>query len=254
MNDTPPPSTPRGAILDRTPEICRLGAHDLAAAIRGARGFGARGDGRLSRPHRTHQPRLQRHRLAAPRAPTFWPMRRRPMRGWRRGQPVGPLHGVPQAVKDLAATKGLRTTQGSPIFADTVPDYDQLIVERARAAGAIVIGKTNSPEFGLGSNTYNSVFGITRNAYDTTRSSGGSSGAARRWRWPRACCRWPMAPTMRGRCAIPPAGTTSSVSARPWAACRRCRMTRCSGISNRPKGRWAARWWMSPHCSRCRPL
>jgi len=96
----------------------------------------------------------------------------------RRGEDMGPLHGLPQAIKDLAATKGIRSTQGSPIYKDTIPDADALIVERARNAGAILIGKTNVPEFGLGSQTYNPVFGLTRNAYDQTKTSGGSSGGA----------------------------------------------------------------------------
>ena len=96
----------------------------------------------------------------------------------KRGEDMGPLHGMPQAIKDLAATKGIRTTQGSPIYKDAIPTDDALIVERARNAGAIIIGKTNVPEFGLGSQTYNPVFGLTRNAYDQTKTSGGSSGGA----------------------------------------------------------------------------
>ena len=95
-----------------------------------------------------------------------------------RGEALGPLHGLPHAVKDLAATKGLRTTFGSPLFANFVPTHDALFVERLRAAGAIVIGKTNVPEFGLGSHSYNRVFGTTRNAYDLALSAGGSSGGA----------------------------------------------------------------------------
>lgn len=95
-----------------------------------------------------------------------------------RGEDMGPLHGIPQAIKDLAATKGIRTTQGSPIFKDTVPDADALFVERMRKAGAIIIGKTNTPEFGLGSQSYNPLFGATRNAYDQSKTSGGSSGGA----------------------------------------------------------------------------
>ena len=90
---------------------------------------------------------------------------------------LGALHGLPIAIKDLAATKGLRTTQGSPL-ADTIPDADAIYVHRIRDAGAIVIGKTNVPEFGLGSHTTNPIFGPTRNAFDTTRSAGGSSGGA----------------------------------------------------------------------------
>jgi amidase len=96
----------------------------------------------------------------------------------KRGEDMGPLHGMPQAIKDLAAARGIPFTQGSPIFKDTVPADDALFVERMRNAGAIIIGKTNTPEFGLGSQTYNPVFGLTRNAYDQTRTSGGSSGGA----------------------------------------------------------------------------
>jgi amidase len=95
-----------------------------------------------------------------------------------RGEIKGWMHGLPHAVKDLAHTKGLRTTLGSPLFADFVPPTDAIFVERLRASGAIIIGKTNTPEFGLGSQTYNPVFGTTGNAYDPSRTSGGSSGGA----------------------------------------------------------------------------
>ena len=89
-----------------------------------------------------------------------------------------PLYGLPIAVKDLAATKGLRTTLGSPIFSDFVPETDDLFVSRLRSAGAIIIGKTNTPEFGAGSQTFNNVFGVTRNPYDLAKTCGGSSGGA----------------------------------------------------------------------------
>ena len=95
-----------------------------------------------------------------------------------RGLPLGPLHGLPVAHKDLALTKGVRTTFGSPIFADFVPDVNALIVERLKGAGAVTVGKTNTPEFGAGSQTFNEVFGETLNPYDTTKTSGGSSGGA----------------------------------------------------------------------------
>jgi amidase len=95
-----------------------------------------------------------------------------------RGEYLGPLHGFPHAVKDLEPTRGIRTTFGSPIFRDFVPDQDSIQVERLKHAGAIVIGKTNTPEFGLGSHTFNAVFGTTRNPYDQSRSAGGSSGGA----------------------------------------------------------------------------
>lgn len=91
---------------------------------------------------------------------------------------TGPLHGLPVAHKDLAETAGVRTTYGSPLFADFVPDFDAPAVARIRAAGAVTVGKTNTPEFGAGSHTFNAVFGVTRNPYDLQRSAGGSSGGA----------------------------------------------------------------------------
>ena len=90
----------------------------------------------------------------------------------------GALHGIPIAIKDLANAKGILTTEGSPIYANRIALEDDLIVERIRKVGAIIIGKTNTPEFGLGSHTYNPVFGTTLNPYDLTRSAGGSSGGA----------------------------------------------------------------------------
>jgi amidase len=95
-----------------------------------------------------------------------------------RGHAPGPLFGLPVAHKDLVPTRGLRTTWGSPIYRDHVPDHDGLIVERLRAAGAITLGKTNTPEFGAGSQTFNEVFGRTLNPYDATKTCGGSSGGA----------------------------------------------------------------------------
>jgi amidase len=96
----------------------------------------------------------------------------------REGEPLGVLHGLPIGIKDLVETAGIRTTYGSPIFAENVPTSDASIVQRLKAAGAIVIGKTNTPEFGAGSHTFNPVFGITRNPYDQSRTAGGSSGGA----------------------------------------------------------------------------
>ncbi len=93
-----------------------------------------------------------------------------------KGQLLGPLHGLPVAVKDLTETKGIRTTYGSPLYRDFVPDYDALVVERMKNAGAIVVGKTNTPEFGMGSQTFNPVFGATLNPYDVTKTCGGSTG------------------------------------------------------------------------------
>jgi amidase len=95
-----------------------------------------------------------------------------------RGEDVGLLHGLPIAHKDLVETKGIRTTFGSPIYKHHVPERDELIVQRLKNAGAITIGKTNTPEFGAGSHTYNEVFGETLNPYNTTKTCGGSSGGA----------------------------------------------------------------------------
>jgi amidase len=95
-----------------------------------------------------------------------------------RGEALGSLHGLPFAVKDTHDVAGWRTTYGSPLFADHVPDADDLIVQRIREAGVVTIGKTNVPEFAAGSHTFNTVFGTTRNPVDPTRSAGGSSGGA----------------------------------------------------------------------------
>ena len=95
-----------------------------------------------------------------------------------RARALPPLHGVPVSIKDLTSTKGIRTTKGSKIFEHHVPDTDALIVERLKAAGAIVVGKTNTPEFGAGANTFNAVFGATRNPWNPALTCGGSSGGA----------------------------------------------------------------------------
>jgi amidase len=94
------------------------------------------------------------------------------------GDEVGPLHGLPIAFKDLQAAVGFPCTQGSPIFKEQIPAEDTVLVERLRRAGVIPIGKTNVPEFGMGSHTYNNVYGTTVNPYDVTKSAGGSSGGA----------------------------------------------------------------------------
>ena len=95
-----------------------------------------------------------------------------------RGDPIGPLHGLPIAHKDLFVTRGIRTTYGSPIYKDFVPGENMLIVDRVQQAGAITLGKTNTPEFGAGSQTFNEVFGETLNPYDLSKTCGGSSGGA----------------------------------------------------------------------------
>ena len=94
------------------------------------------------------------------------------------GKSRGWMHGFPVAIKDLSEAKGIRCTYGSPLFKDYVPDFDDIHVERIKAAGAIVIGKTNTPEWGFGSHSYNPIFGVTRNPYDVSKSAGGSSGGA----------------------------------------------------------------------------
>ncbi|MEP2716715.1 amidase [Pseudophaeobacter sp.] len=95
-----------------------------------------------------------------------------------RAEQRGALHGLPMAIKDLANVKGIASTQGSPLFKDFVPREDELFVSRLRDAGAILMGKTNTPEFGLGSHTFNPVYGATGNPFDPSRSCGGSSGGA----------------------------------------------------------------------------
>jgi amidase len=94
------------------------------------------------------------------------------------GEPLGPLHGLPIAFKDLQPAVGFPFTRGSPIFTDATAAEDSVLVERLRRAGAVAIGKTNTPEFGMGSHTFNRVYGTTRNPYDTSKTAGGSSGGA----------------------------------------------------------------------------
>jgi len=136
-----------------------------------------------------------------------------------RGESLGWMHGMPQAIKDAAETKGIATTLGSPLLANHVPRHDALMVERMKAAGCIVVGKTNTPEFGLGSHTFNEVFGVTRNAFDATRSAGGSSGGAA-----VALATHMLAVAdgsdFMGSRATPRDGTTSTAFARARAACR----------------------------------
>lgn len=95
-----------------------------------------------------------------------------------RGESLGMLHGLPIAHKDMQLTKGIRTTFGSPIYENFIPDKNSLVIERIKNAGAITLGKTNVPEFGAGSQTFNTVFGATKNPYDLSKTCGGSSGGA----------------------------------------------------------------------------
>jgi amidase len=103
---------------------------------------------------------------------------RRATAALKKGKMLLPLHGVPVSIKDLTPTKGIRTTWGSKVFEHHVPEEDALIVERLKAAGAIVFAKTNTPEFGAGGNTFNAIFGATRNPWNTALTCGGSSGGA----------------------------------------------------------------------------
>jgi amidase len=103
---------------------------------------------------------------------------RRADEGQARGAALGPLHGLPVAHKDLRDTAGVRTTYGARLYKDHVPTTDAIIVERMKRAGAISVGKTNTPELGYGSQTFNEVFGATRNPYDLSKTCGGSSGGA----------------------------------------------------------------------------
>ena len=96
----------------------------------------------------------------------------------RAGRSLGPLHGLPIAHKDLQPTNGIRTTRGSVIYRNWIPDFDSLTIQRLREAGSVCLGKTNVPEFGVGSQTFNPVFGPTRNPYDLSKTCGGSSGGA----------------------------------------------------------------------------
>jgi amidase len=157
-------------------EICDQTARELAAHIRA---------GELSAVEvmEAHLRRIERVNPQVNAIVTYTP--ERALAGARAadaalasGAPLGPLHGLPVAHKDLFETAGVRTTYGSPIYRDHVPAHDALIVERLRGAGAISVGKTNTPEFGAGSQTFNPVFGATRNPYDLTKTCGGSSGGA----------------------------------------------------------------------------
>ena len=157
-------------------ELCFLTAGELARRIR-ARALSC------EEVMRAHLDQIERVNPKVNALVTLLPERalegaRAADRRVRAGDAVGPLHGLPIAHKDLMPTAGIRTTFGSPIYRDHVPDQDGLLVERVRAAGAILIGKTNTPEFGAGSQTFNPVFGVTRNPWDLDKTCGGSSGGA----------------------------------------------------------------------------
>ena len=157
-------------------ELCRLSATELLRRIR-SKDVSAREvmEVHLARIDRVN-PRLNAivtlhadEALAAARAAD---------EALARGEALGPLHGLPVAHKDSFLTRGMRTTFGSPIYERFIPDRDSIVVERQKRAGAITVGKTNMPEFAAGSQTFNAVFGATRNPYDLTKTCGGSSGGA----------------------------------------------------------------------------
>jgi len=157
-------------------ERCFLPAHELVRRVR-AREFSALElvDAHLAQTERVNP--------AVNAIVTYLPERARSAAravdaALARGDDPGPLAGLPVAHKDLFVTEGIRTTFGSPIYRDFVPKDDAIVVERLRRAGAVMSGKTNTPEFGAGSQTFNSVFGPTRNPYDLSRTCGGSSGGA----------------------------------------------------------------------------
>ena len=172
----PPPVTGAPQPQSTSAELCFLSAVELAGRIR-------RGDLSAREVMRAHLAEIERVNpkvnaivtLVADRAMTD---AARADEDQARGRPLGPLHGLPVAHKDLVDTAGIRTTQGSPFYRDRIPTTDALIVTRIRHAGAITCGKTNTPEFGAGSQTFNTVFGATLNPYDLTKTCGGSSGGA----------------------------------------------------------------------------
>jgi len=161
-------------------ELCFLSATELVQRIR-------RRDVSCEQVMRAHIDQIQRVNPSVNAIVTFVPeqalsaARAADAALARQQEPApeaAPLYGLPIAHKDLVLTKGMRTTFGSPLFRDFVPDTDSLVVERLKAGGAITLGKTNTPEFGAGSQTFNAVFGTTRNPYDVSKTCGGSSGGA----------------------------------------------------------------------------
>ena len=157
-----------------TTDLCFRNAKELAAGIRG---------GEFSSVELTeaHIAQIERVNPAVNAVVTFLPEQALARAqaaddALARGEQVGPLHGLPMLHKDTTDTAGIRTTYGSPIHRDNVPVQSQLIIERLHAAGAIPMGKTNVPEFGAGSQSFNPVFGATGNPYDPSKTCGGSSG------------------------------------------------------------------------------
>jgi len=161
---------------DRRDELCHQSAVELAALVR-ARRVSAREllAAHLARIERVNPKLNAIVTLAAERATAD---AAKADEAQARGERLGPLHGLPVAHKDLVDTAGIRTTRGSRFYREHVPAKDGLLVTRIKAAGAITLGKTNTPEFGAGSQTFNEVFGATRNPYDLAKTVGGSSGGA----------------------------------------------------------------------------
>lgn len=158
------------------PDLCFMPATELAARLR-------RKDVSAREVLAAHVAQVERVNPRVNAIVTFVPERAaadaaRADEAIARGRPLGPLHGLPIAHKDLVDTAGIRTVRGSPFYRNNVPTRDALVVQRLRAAGAMTLGKTNTPEFGAGSHTFNPVFGATRNPWDTGRTCGGSSGGA----------------------------------------------------------------------------
>ncbi len=233
-NSTDSAPTPEQA-TDATPstpdasgdEICDLSAVDLAARIR-RKQLSAREvmEAHLARIARVNPKINAIVTLVAERAMND---ARKADEHQARGGALGPLHGLPMAHKDLFSTAGIRTTYGSPLFRDYVPTTDALVVKRVRDAGAITLGKTNTPEFGAGSNTFNPVFGATVNPYDVPG-------------W----CRSLVGATRADRCAIPRRSRGSSACGRRPVASR---TTTAPGRRSRRPVRWRARWRTSPFSS-----
>jgi amidase len=164
------------ALAAETPELCSLTAIELVDLIRKKKASALE-------VMDAHLGQIERVNPKVNAIVTFLPEQararaRKADEAQAQGAQLGALHGLPTAHKDLVETAGVRTTFGSRIFKDHVPDHDALVVERVRDAGAISVGKTNTPEFGAGSQTFNEVFGATHNPYDLSKTCGGSSGGA----------------------------------------------------------------------------
>jgi amidase len=167
-----------GGGSSQSSELCFMPATELAARVR-------RKDVSAREVLAAHIAQIERVNPRVNAIVTFVPERAqadaaRADEAIARGRPLGPLHGLPIAHKDLVDTAGIRTVRGSPFYRDNVPTRDAAIIQRLRAAGVVTVGKTNTPEFGAGSQTFNTVFGATRNPYDTARTCGSRRAAVAR--------------------------------------------------------------------------